>query len=75
MVASTLLGIVYLAPIAIRGLLPPAGDLPPPDFIRPGGAPALAVIPAAVTAAMCLVLFFAAGAIVDFLAPIEGGAP
>jgi multicomponent Na+:H+ antiporter subunit D len=75
MIFSTLLSLFYLAPVAIRGLLPPATDPQPVDFIRPGGAPSLAVVPAVMTAAGCLALFFFADAIVGYLAPIEGGAP
>jgi multicomponent Na+:H+ antiporter subunit D len=74
MILSTLLSLFYLAPVAIRGLLPPASDPPPADFIRPG-APGLAVAPAIMTAVACIALFFFADAIVAYLAPIEGGAP
>jgi multicomponent Na+:H+ antiporter subunit D len=73
MILSTLLSLFYLAPMAIRGLLPPASDPPPADFIRPGGAPALAVAPAVMTAIACAVLFFSADAIAAYLAPVEGG--
>jgi len=74
MIFSTLLSLFYLTPIAIRGLLPPATDPSPVDFIRPGGAPSLTIAPAVMTAIACLVLFFFADAIVSYLAPIEEGA-
>jgi len=75
MIISSLLSLFYLAPIAIRGLLPPAGDAPPMEFIRPGGAPGLTVAPIVITAAACLVLFFVADEVTAFLIPIAGGGP
>ena len=74
MVLSSILSLFYLAPVAIRALLPPDEDGQPADFIRPGGAPALAVVPAMITAAACIALFFSADAIARYLAPIAGGA-
>ena len=39
MIVSSLLGLLYLAPVALRGLLPPQGEIASRGFIRPGGAP------------------------------------
>jgi multicomponent Na+:H+ antiporter subunit D len=75
LIVSSILSVFYLASVAIRGLLPRAGDSKPIEFIRPGGAPMLTVAPAMLTAAACIALFFLAWVIVDFLAPIEGGVP
>jgi multicomponent Na+:H+ antiporter subunit D len=75
MIVSSLLGLVYLAPVGLRALLPPAGDAPPREFIRPGGAPGPAVAALMATAAACVVLFFLADAVANYLAPITGGAP
>jgi multicomponent Na+:H+ antiporter subunit D len=74
MIVSSLLGLFYLAPIAIRGLLPPLEDPPPAEFIRPGGAPGLAVAPIVITALACVVLFFCADEVTAFLIPVVGGA-
>ncbi len=72
-VFSSILGVFYLLPVAIRGLLPPEEDGPPVGFRRPGGAPSLAVVPVVITAFACLVLFFFADFIARFLAPVAGG--
>ena len=74
LVISSLLSFFYLAPIAVRGLLAPQEDAAPPEFVRPGGAPGLAVAPLVATAIACLVLFFFAGEIADFLAPVARAA-
>lgn len=72
LVASTILNVAYLAPIAMRGLFlnPPRGA----DPVK--GSPLLAVLPPVITAALCIILFFYAGAIAEFLAPAinPGGA-
>ncbi|HEX5008672.1 MAG TPA: proton-conducting transporter membrane subunit [Hyphomonadaceae bacterium] len=73
MVLSSVLGLFYLAPVAIRGLLPPDSDGQPIHFIRPGGAPGIVVLSLAITAATCFALFFFADAIADFLKPVAGG--
>ncbi|HEV7691588.1 MAG TPA: proton-conducting transporter membrane subunit, partial [Hyphomonadaceae bacterium] len=70
MILSSILSLFYLAPVAVRGLLPPDEDGKPADFIRPGGAPTLAIVPAVITAIACIVLFFSADAIARYLAPI-----
>jgi multicomponent Na+:H+ antiporter subunit D len=75
MVVSSLLSLLYLAPVAVRALLPPAADAPPAEFIRPGGAPGAAIAPIMLMAAACIVLFFVADRVTAFLAPIAGGGP
>jgi multicomponent Na+:H+ antiporter subunit D len=72
MIVSSLLGLFYLTPVAIRGLLPPDSDGQPMHFIRPGGAPGIAVLSLAITAIACVILFFLADEIVEFLKPIAG---
>jgi multicomponent Na+:H+ antiporter subunit D len=74
MIVSSLLGLLYLAPVAIRALLPPDSDAPPRDFVHPGGAPGLTIAPLVVTAIACLALFFFANEITSFLSPIAGAA-
>ncbi|MBI1360997.1 MAG: monovalent cation/H+ antiporter subunit D family protein [Alphaproteobacteria bacterium] len=73
MIASSILSTMYLMPIAVYGLLPPTGTQPA-AFTLPGGAPRLSLTPIAITATLCLVLFFLAGPIVAFLGPLAGGA-
>jgi multicomponent Na+:H+ antiporter subunit D len=75
MIISSLLGVLYLAPVGLRGLLPPVGEAAPRDFIRPGGAPRPAVAALMITAAACIALFFLADPIARYLAPITQGAP
>jgi multicomponent Na+:H+ antiporter subunit D len=72
MIVSSLLSLFYLAPVAIRGLLPPDSDGQPVHFIRPGGTPGLAVLSIIITAAACFILFFFADEIVAFLKPLAG---
>ncbi|MDT0271097.1 proton-conducting transporter membrane subunit, partial [Streptomyces sp. DSM 44915] len=72
MIVSSLLGLIYLVPVAIRALLQPAGDGSPRGFIRPGGAPGPAVAALMATAAGCVALFFLADAVASYLAPIAG---
>jgi multicomponent Na+:H+ antiporter subunit D len=72
MIVSSLLGLFYLGPVGIRGLLPPDSDGQPIHFIRPGGAPGIVVLSLTITAAACVALFFLADEIVDFLAPVAG---
>jgi len=75
LIVSSLLSMLYLAPIAIRGLLPPVNDAPPAEFTRPGGAPGLTVAAVIITSAACIALFFFADEVTAFLIPIAGGAP
>lgn len=70
MIVSSLLGLLYLAPVGLRALLPPQGEVASRGFIRPGGAPAPVVASLVVTAAMCLALFVFADEIVRYLAPV-----
>ena len=76
LIASTLLNVAYLLPIAILGLMPPnPGQVEVAGFKRPGGAPALTVIPLAITAPGCFVLFFGVNVISDFISPVFGALP
>jgi multicomponent Na+:H+ antiporter subunit D len=73
LIISSLLNIAYLLPIAVLGLMPPAGTAEPAPFKRPGGAPFLAVAAPVFTAIGTLVLFFFMGEVYDFLLPAIGG--
>jgi multicomponent Na+:H+ antiporter subunit D len=75
MMISSVLTLTYLAPVALRGLLYPANEASPRPFIRPGGAPGLAVAAVVVTAAACVVLFIVADGVAAYLAPVAGRAP
>lgn len=70
LMVSSLLNIAYLLPLVGRGFFLQSPD---PD-VRPGLAesPTLVWLPPAITAFGCLVLFFYAGSIRDFLMPIVG---
>ena len=73
LIASTLLNVAYLLPIAILGLMPPkGGEMEIAAFKRPGGAPALTVLPLSITAFGCFVLFFGVDVIADFISPVFG---
>jgi formate hydrogenlyase subunit 3/multisubunit Na+/H+ antiporter MnhD subunit len=58
LIASSLLGLVYLLPIGFRALFPPVGDAPARDFVRPGGTSGTAVVAVCIAAAASIVLFF-----------------
>ncbi len=75
MIISSLLSLFYLAPVALRALLPPTNDAPPMAFIRPGGAPGPAVAAIIVTALACIALFFLADPVAAYLAPMTGRVP
>ncbi len=76
LIASTLLNVAYLLPIALLGLMPPNADtLEVAGFKRPGGAPFLTVLPLAITAGGCFVLFFGVDVISDFISPVFGARP
>ncbi len=75
LIVSSLLNIAYLLPIPILALMPPPGTPAPAEFRRPGGAPALTVAAPAVTALLCLLLFFFVGPMSDFLVPALGERP
>ena len=67
LMGSSLLNVAYLLPIVAKGFfLPKEGD-PNPVFAE---SPTLVWAPPAITALGSIVMFFYAGAIVDFLAPI-----
>ncbi len=72
LIASSILNVIYLIPISILALMPPKGSGPPAEFKRAGGTPPLAVLPPAMTAFGCLVLFFGVNTIYDFLLPVFG---
>ena len=55
--------------MASNRLMPLPGTPPAKEFKRPGGAPWLTVAAPLFTAALCVVLFLAAGPIGDFLRP------
>ena len=71
MIASSLLTVVYLMPVAFRALFPAQGDPGPRDFVRPGGTPRAALAAIMITAGACLVLFFFADPIANFLEPMR----
>ena len=70
LVVSSLLNIAYLMPVVVRGyLLPPPGTAPGAK-VRIEEAPFACVVGLSVTALLCLVLFFQAGAIEALLAGV-----
>ncbi|MEZ5947073.1 MAG: proton-conducting transporter membrane subunit [Hyphomonas sp.] len=72
LIASSLLNIAYLLPIPFLALMPPPGTKEPKPFKRPDGAPMPTVVAPLITAALCIILFFAVGPVSDFLAPTVG---
>ncbi|HSG95296.1 MAG TPA: monovalent cation/H+ antiporter subunit D family protein [Afifellaceae bacterium] len=75
LMVSSLLNVAYLLPIVARGFF-----LPPPEEKsgRPAAvteAPAACLIPLCITAALCIVLFFAAGEVEALLAQLGMVAP
>ena len=70
LMVSSLLNVAYLLPIVGRGFFRPATDSKLPKSFAE--APLLCWLPPAITAFGCLILFFYAGALQDFLAPIVG---
>ncbi|GLQ36263.1 cation:proton antiporter [Amylibacter marinus] len=64
---SSLLNVAYLIPIVARAFFLPAPEGQPNTY---GEAPLLVWLPPALTAAGCVILFFYAGVLQDFLAPI-----
>jgi len=75
LIVSSLLNIAYLLPIPILALMPQPGSGEPAPFKRPGGAPMLTVAAPCFTAALCFIMFFAAGPLSDFLTPAVGERP
>jgi multicomponent Na+:H+ antiporter subunit D len=73
LMVSSLLNIAYLLPIVGRGFFRPATDSKLPKTFAE--APLLVWMPPAITAAGCIILFFYAGSIQDFLAPIVENSP
>ncbi len=75
LMVSSLLNIAYLMPVVARGFFlqsPDATDRPPGGMSE---APLLCWLPPAITAFGCLLLFFFASDLQDFLMPIVGAAP
>jgi multicomponent Na+:H+ antiporter subunit D len=70
---SSLLNIAYLLPLVARGFFRPATDSKLPTTFAE--APLLVWLPPAITAFGCIVLFFYAGSIQTFLAPIVESMP
>ncbi len=68
LVLSSLLNIAYLMPVVARGFFLPSPDMATPT--KMAEAPLLCWLPPAITAAGCLILFFYAGALRDFLMPL-----
>jgi multicomponent Na+:H+ antiporter subunit D len=70
---SSLLNIVYLLPIPIRGLFGTPGD--PADLDGVHEAPKTCLLAMAVTSSGCIALFFLPEPLYELLAPIVQGAP
>ena len=68
LVVSSLLNIAYLMPVVVRGYLLPPPGMAPGEKVRINEAPFACVASLSVTALLCLVLFFQAGAIEELLA-------
>jgi len=68
LVLSSLLNIAYLMPVVARGFFLPSPDMATPT--KMAEAPLLCWLPPAITAAGCLILFFYAGALQEFLMPL-----
>ena len=74
LILSSLLNVIYLLPVFARGFY--GGDVARSGLSfreRLAEAPILCVVPACITAAGCVVLFFLAGSIEEYIAPIVGG--
>ena len=78
---SSILNVAYLLPIFARGFFSPATGKGSREINAPGSwrdrlaeAPLFCVLPPCLTAAGCLIWFFFAGEIVEFLAPITAPA-
>jgi multicomponent Na+:H+ antiporter subunit D len=69
---SSLLNVAYLLPVVGRAFFLPAPEGTPTKFAE---APLLCWLPPAITAIGCIVLFFYAGSIQTFLAPIVSVSP
>ena len=73
LIGSSLLTVGYLLPIAILGLMPPAGTPEPAPYKRPGGAPLPTVLAPVLTAVGTILVFFYAGQIAAVLRPVLDG--
>ena len=74
LIASSILNIIYLVPIAIRGFMkPPANPEDDAHIAEVRRKHRWVIIPPVITAIGSLILFFYAGIIVDFLQPILPG--
>ena len=74
LIASSILNIIYLVPIAIRGFMkPPANPEDDAYIAEVRRKHRWVIIPPVITAIGSLILFFFAGGIVDFLLPILPG--
>lgn len=74
LIASSILNIIYLIPIAIRGFMKPPADAAADAAIAIERKKHIwVIVPPVFTAAGTLVLFFYAGGIIDFLKPILPG--
>ena len=71
LIASSILNIIYLVPIAVRGFMkPPANPEDDAHIAEVRKKHRWVIIPPVITAIGSLVLFFFAGGIIDFLKPI-----
>lgn len=73
LMVSSLLNVAYLLPIVGRGFFRPVSDSKLPTTFAE--SPLLVWLPPAITAVGCIVLFFFAGSIQTFLAPIVESSP
>ena len=74
---SSLLNVAYLMPIVMRAFFRAPRDAKPGETVAIAEAPLFCVVPVCITAAGCLVLFFCADTIMDFiqLIDLKGGTP
>ncbi len=74
LIASSILNIIYLVPIAVRGFMKPPADIAADAIVAQEQKKHLwVIVPPVFTALGSVVLFFFAGDMVDFLTPILGG--
>ncbi|WP_416878642.1 proton-conducting transporter membrane subunit [Litorimonas sp.] len=74
LIASSILNIIYLVPIAVRGFMKPPADIAADAIIAEEQKKHLwVIVPPVFTALGSVILFFFAGDMVDFLTPILGG--
>ena len=73
LIVSSILNILYLIPISIRAFMKPAAD-PEKDvkIARERLSHRWVIIPPVIAALGAFILFFFAGVIADFLAPVLG---